>query len=324
MIRNALIGSAVLLSLVTITGNVSAAELLPLAPSNGWIYRDAVTGDSFSVQVGAPVYLNQRLYHTLRGYGITTLLVHVNEYGNIVYWDEERAQDILLISFEYVPKAWWEAPMRECPQQGQTTRSRTVHTGSGGKWEALDIRYRSFECFDAGSESEQFAENIGMVRRVVNTIAGPRTYDLIYARVGTQVISAGNVGGFRVTALPSRSPGFWLVTLRIEVPAGTEVKLNFPSSQEYDARLRDSEGQILWTWSADKLFAQIQHELVIRGGFSATIEVPHPPSIPEGPHFFTIEAWLTNAEREPRFAAVTGVELGHSRPSSNYLERDRQ
>ena len=223
MIRNALIGLAVLLSLVTITGNATAAELLPLAPGNGWIYRDAVTGDSFSVQVGAQVYLNQHLYHTLRGYGISTLLVRVNQYGNIVYWDEERAQDILLISFESVPRAWWEAPMRECPQQGQTTGSRTAHTGPGGKWEALDIQYRSFECFDAGSESEQF-----------------------------------------------------------------------------------------------------QHELVIRGGFSATLEVPHPSSTPEGPHFYTIEAWLTSAEGESRFAAVTVVGVGHSRPSSNYLERDGQ
>jgi hypothetical protein len=171
----------------------------------------------------------------------------------------------------------------------------------------LDIQYRSLACADAGHESEQFAENIGMVRRVLTTFAGPRTYDLIYARVGNQVVSAGNVGSFTVTA--TRSSGGWLATVRVDLPAGTAVKLSYPSSQRYDARLRDADGNILWTWSADKLFALVYQELLIYGGHSATIEVPQPPAIPEGPHFYTIEAWLTNADHEPRFAAVTGVQV---------------
>ena len=311
MFANRIIGIAAALLVLILTGapGASAADFLPLAPGNMWIYRDAATGHSFTVRVGSPVFLNQRIYHSLRGYATQQLLVRVNEYGNIVYWDDDRGADILLTSFEVVPRAWWEAPSRECDQQGQTQEARAVHDGPAGKWNVLQISYRTFSCADAGNQAEQFAENIGMVRRVTNTIAGPRTFDLVFARLGTVTISPGNAGSFSVIASPEAWPGFWLVTLRMDLPADTSLTVHFPSAQEYDLKLRDSRGNILWTWSMDKLFAQIAHERQIRGGFSASVVVPHPPAIPEGPHFYTIEAWLTNAEDEPRFAAVTGVSI---------------
>jgi len=296
-------------SILTVTTPGYSADMLPLAAGNSWTYQDAVSGHSFTVRVGTPVSMGGGVYHTLRGYTSEPLLVRVNQYGNIVYWDEEIGQDILLISFEAVPRAWWEAPKRQCSQQGQTSGARSVHTGPAGNWDALDIVYRSLECADAGDQSEQFAENIGMIRRVMNTIAGPRTYDLVYARIGNQVVSSGQVGGFTVTAAPSRSAGFWTVTLGLDLPAGTSLKLSFPSSQQYDARLRDSEGTILWTWSADKLFAQVYTQFLLSGRLTASIEVPQPPATPETPHFYTIEAWLTNSPDEPRFAAATGVQL---------------
>jgi hypothetical protein len=308
LIRNNVIGVAVLVSTLTAATNSGATDLMPLASGNNWTYRDAVTGQSFTVRIGTPVFVNQNVYHTLRGYGTAQLLVRTNEYGNIVYWDEEKATDVLLISFERVPRAWWEAPGRECPQEGQTQEKDGVHNGPAGRWNAVEIRYRSFSCFDAGDELEQFAANIGMLRRVVNTIAGPRTFDLVYARIGTQVISAGNAGSFTVTASNSATPGFWTAKLRIDLPYGSGLNLSFPSSQEFDARLRDSAGNVVWTWSADKLFAAVFHERRIRGGLSVSFDVPHPPAIHEGSHYYTLEAWLTNSEGEPRFAAVTGVE----------------
>jgi hypothetical protein len=307
MFKRAIITSAVILFILTGAIHLSAAEFLPLAPGNTWTYRDAASGHSFTVQVGTQVFLNQRIYHTLRGYVAEQLLVRVNEYGNIVYWDDDRGSDILLTSFEVVPRSWWEAPGRECEQQGQTQEASGTHDGPAGKWSVLQIQYRTLGCADAGTQSEQYAENIGMVRRVMNTIAGPRTFNLVHARMGTLTISPGSAGSFSVTAAPESWPGFWLVTLRIEVPAETMLTLHFPSAQEYDLRVRDVRGNILWTWSADKLFAQMVHERRISGGFSASVVVPHPPAIPEGPHFYTIEAWLTNVESDPQFAAVTGV-----------------
>src|SRR5574339_1285780 len=153
---------AIALLLLTANIDVDAADFLPLAPGNTWTYRDSVTGQSFTIRVGAPVLLNQNVYYTLHGYTKDQLFVRLNTYDNLVYWDEEREQDILLTSFERI-RARWEAPRRECTDQGETLEARSVHEGAGGRWSVIDIHYRSFTCADAGDQSEQFTENIGMV-----------------------------------------------------------------------------------------------------------------------------------------------------------------
>lgn len=288
-------------------GSTFAADFLPLAPGNAWVYRDARTGSEFTIDIGSTQTLNQRIYYSLRGYTTQQLLVRVNEFGNIVYWDEARQIDVLLTSFEVVPGARFEAPARVCPEEGQVQERRAAHDGPAGRWQALEIQYRTFGCADVGDLSEQFVENIGMVRRVVTTFAGPRTFDLVHGRVGNQVISGGSVGSFSVTA--TLGSGTMLATLRIQQPSGSQLKLRFSSGQEYDLRVRDSGGQTVYTWSADKLFLQAQHELLISGGWSASVSVPQPPSAPEGPHVYTIEAWLTTADGDPRFAAATTVEI---------------
>lgn len=144
-----------------------------------------------------------------------------------------------------------------------------------------------------------------MVQRVVNTFAGPRTFNLIHANLGNQQITAGRTGSFSVSALPGPDNGTWIATLRIDQPLGSDLILHFPSGQEYDAKLRDADCRVLWTWSADKLFIQAEHCVGIGGGWSANITVPLPPSIPEGSQAYTPEAWMTNAEGEPRFGAAT-------------------
>ena len=80
-------------------------------------------------------------------------------------------------------------------QQGQAQARRIPYNGPGGSWEeTLEIRYRTAQCNDAGLESEQYAENIGMVRRVVQSFTGPRAYELVYARVGSAIIEGGERG----------------------------------------------------------------------------------------------------------------------------------
>jgi hypothetical protein len=293
----------------TLAGGATAfgADFLPLASGNSWVYRDARTGSEFTVDVGATQTVNQRVYYALRGYTPQQLLVRANEFGNIVYWDGSKQTDVLLISFEVVPGGRFAAPARACEEDGQVQDKRVTHNGPAGTWSALEIQYRTFGCADAGDLSEQFVENIGMVRRVVTTFAGPRAFDLVYARVGNQAISAGSTGSFSVSA----TPGVSTITaaLRIQQPLGTQLRLHFWSGQEYDLRLRDSTGRVLYTWSADKLFLQAQHELLIAGSWSVNVSLPQPPATPEGPHVYTIEAWLTTAENDPTFAAATTVEI---------------
>jgi hypothetical protein len=244
-----------LLCLLSAAGaSLSAMDFFPLAPGNNWMYRDTRTGSTFTIQIGASqVLMNQRVYHLVRGYMPEQLLVRMNEFNNLVYWDQDRERDILLTSFEIVPGGRFEAPKRICMQEGQVQEKRVAD--NEGRWNAIEIRYRTFSCADAGDLSEQHAENIGMVRRVVNTIAGPRTYDLIYARVGNQTISPRSTGNFSVTAMPGSEPGTWQATMRIHQGSGMPMKLRFPSGQEYDLKLRGTDGSI----SLDLVCRQVVH-----------------------------------------------------------------
>jgi hypothetical protein len=282
-----------------------------------------VTGSSFEVRVGLPVFVNQRVFHSVTGFGPKQLLLRQNEYGNLAMWDEEREQEVLVTSFETGNFGNFEAYGRQCPATGKALSDRKLHDGPAGRWSVLEVQFQPYGCADAGEVLEQYAENVGMVRRVANTFAGPRTFDLVYARVGRHFITAGETGRFSVAALPGFDRASWEVALRVDPFWGSGVKVRFPTGQEYDIRLRDAAGAILWTWSADKAFPFAEHTITNIGGWKAVVNVPHPPAIPEGPQSYVLEAWLTTADGEPRFAAATSLDLVGA-TSTNAVQPERR
>lgn len=290
--------------------SAAAGDFFPLKEGNQWTYRDAASGHEFAVQVSRTLYfVNNHTYYMLRGFTPVQRMVRINEYGNLVYWDEELQADLILASFEIVPGASFQAYGRDCPEVGKTQEQRTAHQGPSGTWTALEIKYQVLACADAGDLAEQYTENVGMLRRVVKTIAGPRTYDLVHARLGSQVISAGSFGDFRISVLPAPQPRVWTATLRIQQSTPSPLTLHFPSGQEFDARLRDAGGNIVWTWSADKVFVQAEHSVRLNDDWRADITVPQPTPADGAGRRYTLEAWLANAAGEPQFAAVATVEV---------------
>src|SRR5438552_770650 len=130
---------------------LQGADFFPLQEGNKWTYREARTGQTFSVQVGAPVTISGHVYYKLTGYTDAELSVRVEEvYGALVYWDEPHNQEILLTSFEQFEGGYWVAPFRPCPEQvGQAQLKRGNHDGPAGPVaETLEIRYRAIGCAD--------------------------------------------------------------------------------------------------------------------------------------------------------------------------------
>jgi hypothetical protein len=300
-----------------------AADYLPLKPGNGWVYRDASTGQTFTVRVGAQLFANQHVYHALFDYAGDKSFVRVNGSGNLVALDEETGQEVLITAFGAVSSGWFEAQRRMCPQHGQAQEKPGVHDGPTGDWSVLEIRYRPYACADAGDELEQFADNIGMVRRVVHTIAGPRTFDLVYARLGNQWITTDGAGAFTISAVPGLQSGTWLATMRVSIPVGPAMLLTYPSGQMYDLRLRDLDGKIVWTWSADKLFVAQEQQNYLAPNWSASEVIPFPLGVPETTRTYILEAWLTVAENQPQFAAATFVEVPGIEPARERSGRGR-
>lgn len=289
------------------------ADFFPLQEGNTWTYRELATGQTFSVRVGQPVAIAGHQYYGLIGYTDTDLLVRIEEtYGTLVFWDGLRNQEILLTSFEQFEGGHWLAPFRPCPEQdGQGQLKLGNHDGPAGPIVGvLEIQYRAIGCADVGALQEQYAEHLGMLRRVVSTIAGPRTFDLTAARVGSITIDAAPQASFSVSLAPATGAGPVLATCRLHVNSKLPLTLSFSSDQEYDFVLKDSAGATLWRWSASQTFLQALHQRIVADEWSATVEIPWPTT--SGgvlqPGDYTVEAVVTNANSLP-FAATVPVTI---------------
>jgi len=290
-----------------------AADFFPLQEGNTWTYREPVTGQSFNVRVGQLVTIADHVYYDLIGYTDTDLLVRIEEtFGALVYWDGLRNQEFLLTSFEQFEGGHWLAPFRPCPMQdGQGQLKLGNHDGPAGPIVGvLEIQYRAIGCADVGPLQEQYADHLGMLRRVVSTIAGPRNFDLIAARVGNITIDAAPSASFSVSLGPTTGAGPVLATFRLHVNSKLPLTLSFSSGQEYDFALKDSAGTTLWKWSVSQTFLQAPHQRIVAGEWSATVEIPWPTTSAGvlRPGDYTVEAVVTNDNPVP-FAATVPVTI---------------
>jgi hypothetical protein len=289
------------------------ADFFPLQEGNTWTYRETATGQTFSVRLGQPVTIAGHVYYDLIGYTDTDLRVRIEEtYGALVYWDEVRNQEILLTSFEQFEGGHWVAPFRPCPEEdGQGRLKLGNHDGPVGPVPGvLEIQYRGIGCADIGLLQEQYAEHLGMLRRVTSTLAGPRTFDLIAARVGNITIDAAPSASFSVSLGPTVGEGPVAATFRLHVHSKSSLTLAFSSGQEYDFALKDSAGTTLWRWSASATFLQAPHQRIVADEWSETVGIPW-PTISAGvlqPGNYTVEAVVTNANTLP-FAATVPVTI---------------
>uniref|UniRef100_Q027M5 Intracellular proteinase inhibitor BsuPI domain-containing protein n=1 Tax=Solibacter usitatus (strain Ellin6076) TaxID=234267 RepID=Q027M5_SOLUE len=286
---------------------LSGADFLPLREGNSWTYREPVSGQTFSVRVGPSTTTGGNSYFKLTGYLDTELLVRAEEvFGSLMYWNEARKQEFLLTSFEPFEGGYWLAPGRACPEQdGQTQNKRGTHDGPAGPVAGvLEIHYRAVGCADIGPVQEQYAEHLGMLRRVQTSIAGSRTFDLVSARVGNLTIDAAPAGKFSVSVAPpsAANPVSSAATFHLQV--SSPLTLSFPSGQEYDFVLYDSAGTPRWTWSSSATFIQAQHQRTVTDDWSATVEIPWPAT----PGDYTVQATVTTAG-SPRFAATAPITI---------------
>lgn len=268
-----------------------AADFFPIDPGNSWTYREAKTGETFSIRVGVPYLINNTVYYPLTGYATKQLLVRTQMNGDLVYLDEERGQEFPLTAFSVSAPLWWQAPYRACDQEGQALAIRSEHQGPIGTLrDVLDVKYRTFSCADAGVTMEQYAEHIGMVQRVITGMDGAHAFNLVEAQIGAMTIDTTPYGRFTVSVTDPPS-GDLTVMLRLSTRPALPLKLTFPTAQEYDVVLRDLDGNVVWRWSDGQEFEQASHQREVGGEYRFFVKVPRPQNAAA----YTIEGWLTTS-----------------------------
>lgn len=276
---------------------LSAANFLPLQTGNSWTYRAAGTKMEFTIAVSTPILVNDRVYYSVTGFTDSRLYAR-NEGDNLVMLDEDTGAEKILVSFEPFEGGWWNAHGRLCDTLGQTKLRRGDHDGPAGPISnVLNVEYRTLGCADTGLLSEQYADNIGLLRRVVQSIAGPRTYDLVSARVGHLSVE-GNTNGRFTTSIEGVTADSIEVRLTLEASPAAPLTLSFASGQEYDVLLRNEDGNVAYLWSSTALFIQATHTRTITGRWTTTVTLPKPV-----PGNYTVEGWMTTARDEGRYGA---------------------
>jgi hypothetical protein len=297
-----------LIALALCASAAFAADYLPLQQGNTWSYRDPATGQTFTVRAGTQLAtLDGKTYHRLSGYVERDLWARTLDTGTLVYLDEEAGAERVLTSFEKVEGGWAEAPFRGCEHESQVEGKGDGYKGRQGVFaDAVTLSYRTFSCADTGIVSEVYAPNVGMLRRTVQTIAGPRVLELVEARVGGFSFTAAPAAVF-ASSMEHAPEGGLMAKLRLAVESGEALDLMYPDSQDYDIVIWDETGRQVYRWSDGKAFAQAARWVTVVGRRSHDVAIETPTMLDDGRYL--MEAWVTAGPSRRSFAAMTPFTL---------------
>jgi hypothetical protein len=175
--------------------------------------------------------------------------------------------------YDFSPNASsWQIDLGNCLIGRVTVVSRddTVVTPAGVFTGCTTLAFQ-MNCLDAGVLSETFAPGVGLVKYTTASLLGNVDHLLKRAVIDGRLIpdpSATETGVSaqinldRYTYWINKMPGIGGPNPATQIEArlvvknrsGEDIEATFRSSQVFDIVLRDSKGQEIWRWSANKLF----------------------------------------------------------------------
>jgi len=264
---------------------------LPLEEGNLWIYHGKSGG--FVIEAGRQAEIGGNLYSAVRGLtGSGEAWVRNDAQGRILMWDEQAGQERVLLDAAAPEGGVYDTAMDPCNRQAAIQSRNAKYSGPVGEFENVThVAYRPGPCMDAGLASEHWLPWVGMLRRERITIAGPRQYDLIYARLGGVTYVRAPETGFALSLTPSG--GVLVVSMTLRHTLDWPLVLNFPSSQRFDISAYDANGKEFYRWSSGRAFLTVMGREEIRGEKTWIAEIPV-SDWPKGE--IVIRAWLTPLE----------------------------
>ncbi len=306
---------------------LSSGGFFPLEVGNEWVYSNG--DDIFKVQVLREAEeANGRKYFEVSGYfpedsakvrklrrGGNDTVVEYNPNGEDFLWYRFGTYDSV-VTFE----SNGEIPCIT----GSTIISggirEAIATPAGVFADTLRISFHS-RCADGGLLSENYATGVGLVQRVVETFAGPRTYRLASAQVGPRVMPAASFGVqvsmdsplYDNNLMPSLIYNPWptaRLMLVVRNTSETPVNFTFRTSQRFDFVVRDARGEEVLRWSDRRLFLDVvERETLVNGSWhfpvDLTLKGRHEEVLPPGS--YTLTGYLTADNWETGTAGVSGT-----------------
>ncbi len=283
--------------------------------------RGQAAGDPVRVEITAVNTFGGQTYHQITGFTESPAWVRYNASGELVQYDPSGGPDKLWYPFAAPDGFSFRTNVpAPCLQQAALRLRRDETTVPAGTFSpVLAIAYQPGACADAGYSEELFVLGVGMIRRTAITIAGPRSFELLWARVNGQVIAGPEVSFqlhidrpvYVANLMPPVDPdrAIPVLTARFGLrnTGSQPVTLQFNSGQRFDLVIRDARGQQVYQWAAGKLFTQERAAIEVKEGeFSFVVQVRLGGSDvrPFAQGRYTLEAFLSTAEGKVWTATV--------------------
>lgn len=311
---------------LTVPALRAAPDYFPLEVGNVWVYRGTGTlaVRPLTLEITKAGEFHGLSYVLLHGFAGEDHWIREDEHGTVFAYDPDHDQETVWYAFQSPEGEVYQTslPGTCCGKAAVFSRPDTYKGPIGEFDNALEIHYPGV--FQVGIEKEVFLPGVGMVHRAQAT-GGPSfgTYDLIYARIAGRVVSGPELSfGLHLDQSvyipvgpgPRQTP--LVITARITLRnTSTPIKLSSLSSQIYDLTISDENGQIVYQWSADKIFVQVVQTHTFGPGEVHYVVVTPPLTDQQGRGLpagkYVAKAWLTTETPpgERRFSASVEFEV---------------
>lgn len=309
-------------------GAVAAGpDYFPLQPGNQWVYRSTGRAgtDVMTVEVAGADTFGGNGYYLVRGLPGGDAWLRLADDGTLYAYDPAAKHDTVWAAFGSAEGSDYATAIDPCSATARVqSRAAKLSFPLGDFSNALQVVYPPGKCADAGITEDYYLPWVGLVQRTYSTIAGPKTWNLIYARLGDITVLSEKSASFSLSidrsvytadlmppVDPARAVPVMTARLTIRNTQDPPLKLEFPSGQTYDVELLNEKGDVVYQWSRGKAFTMIYRTEPLAYGernwaVAVPLGTPDGKPFPEGK--YTVQAWLTTAGTR-QFSATAGFEL---------------
>ncbi|HYI95544.1 MAG TPA: BsuPI-related putative proteinase inhibitor [Bryobacteraceae bacterium] len=282
-------------------------DYLPLQAGNSWAYRVASKGPARTPQtidVEGKETFRDREYLRVGFLGRTVHLRTTETGVNILNATAEA--ESAWLAFDGEVGRSFPVDIEQCTKSAKIeSRTAKIKTPAGEWDNALHLTFEQ-SCADAGLTQMYLVPGLGIVMYETTSFAGPVRYELIYSRAGSTAAEAPQTAFTVGLDAPRYKAADSIdILVRLTLRSVDPVTLTFPSSQRNDMRIWNDKGEIVYTWSADKLFAQVLTREQVGPGERTLAFVANITNLAVGR--YVAEAWLATQSRE--FVGMVGFEV---------------
>ena len=292
-----------------ISSLAATPEYFPLQTGNTWAFRGTArwfNSAPQTVEVQGTERFRDRDYSRVSFFGRTVYLRPTDT--GIAVFNNSTGQENTWIPFEGSPGQSFPVDIEPCTRSAKIESKAAKIKTAAGEWDNAILLSFERTCADAGLTALYFVPGIGPVVYETTSIAGPVRSELIYSRTGSTATEAAQVAFTVALDAPVYTAAETLnilVRLTLRNTHTQPIALTFTSGQRYDLRIWNDKGQVVYTWSADKLFPQVLSTETVGPGERTFAFIANPPNLPVGR--YVVEAWLANTNRD--YVGMVGFEV---------------